>query len=76
MDIVNKSSIVFKVVSKEVFELRLRHRVFGLGVTFMLILSQYQCFVEKQSGKMNLIKFIGLSGFKVIIILLAELIVI
>ena len=52
---ISKNPIVFKVFLKKILEFLLRHQIFGLKITLLLILLLNHCFIEKQSGKKNLI---------------------
>lgn len=71
-DVVSKSPIVSEVLLEEVFELRPRHLVLDLRATFILVpLLNYQS-VKKQSNKRDLVRSVGSSGFKMILILLVE----
>ena len=74
VDAVSKSSIISKVLSKEVFELCPHYLVVGFKVTFMLVLFLGYQSVKKQSGKRDLVGPDSLNGFKVIVLLLTELI--
>lgn len=71
-DAISKSLIVSKVLFKEIFELRPRYQIFGLGTTFMLVPLLDYSSAKKQSGKSDLVEPISFSGFEVILILLAE----
>ena len=73
---VSKNPIIFKVLLEKILEFLLRHRIFGLKTTFLLVslLDYYP--IEKQSSKWDPIWPINPYGFKMVLILLAELIAI
>ena len=64
--------VVSKVFSKEILELRPRHRVLGFKATLMLMLLLDHCSAEKRSGEKDAIGPVGLSSFEIIFILLAK----
>lgn len=74
--VVGEGPVVFMVLSEEILELGPRHRFLDFGATFMLVplLNYYSA--EKRGGKKDLVGPVSPNGFKVIFILLIELVAI
>ena len=75
-DTVSKNLIISKVFSKKILKLLLRHWIFSLEVTFLLMLLLNHYSKEKQGSKRDLIYPIGLFSFKIVFLLLAKTIII
>ena len=71
-DVISKNLIVSEVFLKKVLEFLLRHQISNLQAMFLLMPLLNYCFIEKQSGKKDLIWLISSSGFEIVHILLKK----
>lgn len=75
-NIVGKGLVIFKILLKKIFELRLHYQVLGFIAMFILVSLLNYYSAKKQSNKKNLVGFISPSNFKIVFALLAKLVAI
>ena len=71
-DTISKNPNVFKIVLEKIFEILLYHQIVSPKTTLLLMPLLNHYFAKKQGSKKNSIWHIGLSGFLIVLILLAE----
>ena len=75
-DPISKNPIISEVYLKKIRKFLLRHQIFGLEATLLLVPFLDQHLAEKQGSKKDLIWPIGLDSFKMVFIILVETIAI
>ena len=75
-DAISKNLFIFKVFLKKVFKFFLCHQILGFKTRFFVMLLLNYYFAKKQVGKRDPIWLVGLDNFKIIFILLVEIIAI
>ena len=73
---VSKNLIIFKVFLRKILEFPLCHQILNFEAMLLLMPLLNHCFIEKQGSKKNIIRPISPSNFKIVLILLTEMIAI